>query len=143
MYLGICEWQETRRDRGGEMKDDGWKDREGQGAKEGAGKAGRDSDGRREMWGNERERQKARQRRQEWSFEPSGLRRKSRLRLICPESQEDRDPHGTVSRDGPLTFPTAGVDKYMRGQLALHLPGLLGTVSCQVNPPCPRPSLLP
>lgn len=63
--------------------------------------------------------------------------------LTCLDIQEDRDPHGSVSRDYPLTFPTAGVDKYIGGQLVLHMPGLLGTVSCQLSPQCPRPSLLP
>lgn len=39
MYLGICEWQGTWKDRAREMTN-GWKDRKEQRAKEGQGKEG-------------------------------------------------------------------------------------------------------
>lgn len=76
MYLGICEWQGTWRDRAREMTN-GWKDRKEQRAEEGQGKEGEtamaDKKG-----GVMRERDRRQDReRQEWSFEPSGPRNKA------------------------------------------------------------------
>lgn len=55
MYLGICEWQGTWRDRARKMRD-GWKDRKGKRARQGETVMAD------KMQGNKGERQKARQR---------------------------------------------------------------------------------
>lgn len=73
MYLGICEWQVTWKDRAGKTRDR-WKDRKGQGT-EGQGKEGETlmvDKGCMEM--RERDRK---QESQEWISEPNRQRRKA------------------------------------------------------------------